>query len=88
MSKGFGRRQTYESLTCRNPRTSRDSLWGFVLWWVRARGMRDVAREAEVADQADVPPDLLNCRVDLAEAVRHDGLHPGALLAWSRARSC
>jgi hypothetical protein len=29
MSKGFGRRQTYESLTCRNPRWAVCALWGF-----------------------------------------------------------
>ena len=28
-SKGFGRRQTYESLTCRNPRWAVRGLWGF-----------------------------------------------------------
>ena len=29
MLKGFGRRQTYESLTCRNPRGAWRGLWGF-----------------------------------------------------------
>lgn len=29
LSKGFGRRQAYESLTCRNPRVARDDQWGY-----------------------------------------------------------
>jgi hypothetical protein len=28
--KGFGCRQAYESLSCRNPRAADDCLWGFV----------------------------------------------------------
>ena len=30
MLKGFGCRQAYESLSCRNPRAADDCLWGFV----------------------------------------------------------
>lgn len=30
MLKGFGCRQAYESLSCRNPRAADDGLWGFV----------------------------------------------------------
>src|SRR6478609_11933630 len=30
MVKGFGCRQAYESLSCRNPRSAFSELWGFV----------------------------------------------------------
>ena len=83
MSKGFGRRETYESLTCRNPRASGDGLWGFMLWCVRWGGMRDVDRSAEMANPADAGPDLLNCRADLSGDFGRAVLHPGVGAAWS-----
>ena len=36
MLKGFGCRQAYESLSCRNPRSVRGELWGFVFRGVPA----------------------------------------------------
>ena len=35
MVKGFGCRQAYESLSCRNPRSAFSELWGFVYWSFR-----------------------------------------------------
>ena len=36
MLKGFGCRQAYESLSCRNPRAAGDELWGFMFRGVPA----------------------------------------------------
>ena len=36
MLKGFGCRQAYESLSCRNPRAAGGELWGFVFRGVPA----------------------------------------------------
>ncbi len=43
MVKGFGCRQAYESLSCRNPRSAFRELWGFVYRIFRRAAARSVA---------------------------------------------
>lgn len=81
MSKGFGRRETYESLTCRNPRAAWDLLWGFMLWWVVASVYRGAIVVAIWPDRVDGHADLMGGCGDLADDFRSAAAHPGAGVA-------
>ncbi|MGB5075933.1 MAG: hypothetical protein WBO17_00425, partial [Sphingorhabdus sp.] len=67
VSKGFGRRQTYESLTCRNPRAAWDLLRGFRLGWVAGSVYRSAIVVAIWPDRVDDRAHLMGGCGDLAD---------------------
>ena len=83
--KGFGCRQAYESLSCRNPRAAGDFLWGFV-----PRGVPAAVANFRIGCGGDVVgaasrPDRRACSVDSdGTGVRDDRRHGNVHITFRR----
>jgi len=78
--KGFGCRQAYESLKCRNPRSARVELWGFVFRGVPTVAANCLIRCAGLIDEAACWRGRRACRSDsngvcLPNRWRHNNVH-------------